>query len=162
MVIRHTQLPNWLSGKDPKITATLFNTTEPLPASECDPESLLTLTAAVKLKSAGRETRLLIEGNDPDARTIPDHSLHRLLAKAEQYRSRFFENGDKSMAELAAEAGVCSSYFTRVLRLSFLAPDIVQAILQNRHPVEINAERLCKRLDLPFDWDAQRLRLGID
>ncbi|MCH8302930.1 MAG: hypothetical protein IH912_09270 [Proteobacteria bacterium] len=72
------------------------------------------------------------------------------------------KNRNKGMADLAKEAGVCSSYFTRVLRLSFLAPDIVQAILQNRHPVELNAERLCKRMDVPYDWEAQRLRLGID
>jgi DNA invertase Pin-like site-specific DNA recombinase len=156
------RLPTWLDWAESTITASLFQSSEPTPASACEPESILTLTAAVKLKRVGIETRLLIEGNDPDSRSTPDHSLHRLLAKAAQYQDRFLKNRNKGMADLAKEAGVCSSYFTRVLRLSFLAPDIVQAILQNRHPVELNAERLCKRMDVPYDWEAQRLRLGID
>jgi lambda repressor-like predicted transcriptional regulator len=72
------------------------------------------------------------------------------------------ENPGKSMSHLAAEAGVSASHFTRVLRLSFLAPDIVHAMLRDRHPLELNAERLSKRMDLPYAWDAQRIHLGID
>lgn len=33
-------------------------------------------------------------------------------------------------------------YFTRILRLSFLAPEILQAILRDRHPIELTAKRL--------------------
>ena len=36
------------------------------------------------------------------------------------------------MTELAIEAGVGGSYFTRILRLSFLAPEVVKTILRDR------------------------------
>lgn len=53
------------------------------------------------------------------------------------------------------------SYFTRILRLSFLAPEILQAILRNRHPIELTATRLANEIRLPVAWDAQRTLLGV-
>ena len=70
-------------------------------------------------------------------------------------------NGDKSMWELAAEAGVGGSYFSRVLRLAFLAPGIVALILDNEHPVDLTANRLAKDIRLPLAWKVQRALLGI-
>ena len=67
----------------------------------------------------------------------------------------------KTMGQLAAEAGVVRSYFTRILRLSFLAPDIVKAILHDRHPIELSAKRLANDLRLPIAWDEQRVLLGL-
>jgi hypothetical protein len=66
----------------------------------------------------------------------------------------------KTMTELAAEAGVTGSWFTRILRLSFLAPDIVKAILHDRHPVELTAKRLANDTRLPISWEQQRAKLG--
>ncbi len=58
-------------------------------------------------------------------------------------------------------AGVGSSYFTRILRLSFLAPDIVQAILRNGHPIDLTAKRLANDTRLPIGWEEQRALLGL-
>ncbi len=69
-------------------------------------------------------------------------------------------NGGKTMAELAAEAGVGGSYFTRILRLSFLAPDVVKAILRDRHPIELTAKRLANEVRLPIAWQDQHALLG--
>jgi hypothetical protein len=154
-----SRLLKLLAGRKP-LPATTASTR--MDIDESDRETLLTLMIRVRLKRVGMETRLLIGGLDPHARTRPDRSLYRLLAKAQQYRALLMENPGKSMSHLAAEAGVSASHFTRVLRLSFLAPDIVHAMLRDRHPLELNAERLSKRMDLPYAWDAQRIHLGID
>jgi len=69
--------------------------------------------------------------------------------------------GDKTMAQLADEAGITSSYFTRILRLSFLAPEITKAILRNCHPIELTAKRLANEIPLPIDWGKQRALLGL-
>ena len=45
--------------------------------------------------------------------------------------------------------------FTRILRLAYLAPDIIEAILAGRQPGELTLARLLK-IDLPLDWHAQR------
>ncbi len=67
----------------------------------------------------------------------------------------------RTMAELAIEAGVGGSYFTRILRLSFLAPEIVKTILRDRHPLELTAKRLAGDTRLPMAWEEQRARFGI-
>ncbi len=45
--------------------------------------------------------------------------------------------------------------------LAFLAPDIVEAILDGRQSVELTAESLKRLPALPTDWDAQRRLLGF-
>jgi hypothetical protein len=67
----------------------------------------------------------------------------------------------KTITQFANDARVSGSYFTRVLRLSFLAPEILQAILRNRHPIDLSAKRLANKTRLPVAWDAQRAVLGI-
>ena len=65
------------------------------------------------------------------------------------------------MAELAVEAGVGGSYFTRILRLSFLAPEVVKTILRDRHLLELTAKKLAGDTHLPIAWEEQRARFGL-
>jgi hypothetical protein len=46
--------------------------------------------------------------------------------------------------------------------LAFLAPDIVAAILAGRQPVDLTAETLTKRTDLPLGWGEQKTLLDFD
>ena len=65
------------------------------------------------------------------------------------------------MDTIAASAGVSRRYFTRLLKLSFLAPDITKAILEGRHPPDLTAGRLITHPRLPLDWKGQRRALGF-
>jgi hypothetical protein len=56
---------------------------------------------------------------------------------------------------------VNASYFTRVLRLAYLAPDIVEAIIEGRQPPELTANKLIRVKSLPIDWPGQREALGF-
>ena len=49
-----------------------------------------------------------------------------------------------------------------MIPLAFLAPDIVEAILEGRQPVELTAARLIRVCDLPALWAEQRQSLGFD
>ena len=53
------------------------------------------------------------------------------------------------------------SYFTRLVRLSYLAPDITQAILDGRQPRDLTPEKLLEHSRLPLAWHAQRIALGF-
>ena len=64
-------------------------------------------------------------------------------------------------AALAEREGVSRSYFTRLVRLSYLAPDITQAILDGRQPPELTAEKLLEHSRLPLAWLDQRTMLGF-
>jgi len=67
----------------------------------------------------------------------------------------------KTIGELASTAGVGSSYYTRLVKLSFLAPEVIQAILHGHQPFELNAKRLARHTGLPTDWLEQKAMLGI-
>ena len=57
--------------------------------------------------------------------------------------------------------GVSRSYFTRIVRLSYLAPDITQAILDGRQPCDLTADKLLAHSRLPLAWHKQRTLLGF-
>ena len=125
-------------------------------------EPTITFAVPARLKRAGKETKLLVDGASGSGRRWqPDHSLHRLLARAYRYNDMVMRSAGKTMGQLAADAGVGGSYFTRILRLSFLAPAVVKAILHDRHPIELTAKRLANEVRLRIAWDAQRALLGI-
>ena len=65
----------------------------------------------------------------------------------------------KSITDLAEQEGVTDAYVCRLLPLTCLAPDIVEAILDGRQPKGLRlAEVLGKG---PLDWNEQRKRLGF-
>jgi site-specific DNA recombinase len=105
--------------------------------------------------------RLLIEGAGGGPRGKPDRSLLRLLAMAHQFHAMMLREQGKSITELASDAGVSPSYFSRVLRMSFLAPGIVKAILDGRHPPQLTAKRLMRHNALARAWPAQAAQLGF-
>jgi hypothetical protein len=106
------------------------------------------------------ETRLLIDGPHEGIRRDPDRSLCRLLAQAHKYHAMVMQSAGKTMGQLAAEADVGGSYFARVLRLSFLAPEVAKAILHGRHPIELTAKRLVSETQIPIAWGDQRTILS--
>jgi site-specific DNA recombinase len=75
---------------------------------------------------------------------------------AAKSRARLLQEPSLPLNEIAAEEGIGSSYVTRLLRLAFLAPDIVTAILNGRQPPHLTANRLMDDTRLPLDWPAQR------
>ena len=64
------------------------------------------------------------------------------------------ESGEfTTIAEPAEREGIASSYMTRVLRLTLIAPDIVEAILDGKQGPEVTLARLLE--SLPMEWSAQ-------
>ena len=58
-----------------------------------------------------------------------------------------------TIAELAKREGIAPSYMTRVLRLTLLAPDIVESILHGRQGPEVTLARVLE--PFPVEWHAQ-------
>jgi site-specific DNA recombinase len=56
---------------------------------------------------------------------------------------------------------VSPSYFTRLVRLSYLAPDITEAILDGHQPLDLTADKLLAHSRLPLGWHEQRTVLGF-
>ncbi len=102
----------------------------------------------------------MVLGNGLEAATA-DPSLLRLIARAHSICGRLFDDTTLTLKEIAKEEDVVGSYVTRLLRLSFLAPDIVAAILKGAQPAELTASRLAQWKNLPLDWTEQRKVLGF-
>jgi hypothetical protein len=119
----------------------------------------LTLCAPARLRRAGMEMIMLIDAKQA-RKGKPDPSLVKLIVKAQKLKEKFIRGGDR-MDSIAASAGVSRAYFTRLVKLSFLAPDITKAILEGRHPPDLTASRLINHARLPLNWKAQRTALGF-
>jgi site-specific DNA recombinase len=85
----------------------------------------------------------------------------KLLLGARQFNGTLAHSDGVPFAALAKQEGVSRSYFTRVVRLSYLAPDITQAILDGRQPHGLTAEKLLEKSRLPLAWHDQRTVLGF-
>ena len=90
-----------------------------------------------------------------------DASLIRLLARAHHLQQSLLRERRCSVEELAQKAGLNRTYTAQLLRLSWLAPDITQAILQGHQPAALIADKLSRATRIPLDWAAQREALGF-
>ena len=105
------------------------------------------------VKRGGRKEMVLPEGA-AQAR-MPNSTLVKALARAFRWK-RMLESGEfASISELAEREGIAFTYMARVLRLSLLAPDIVEVILDGRQGPEVTLARLLEAL--PAEWQLQRL-----
>jgi hypothetical protein len=80
--------------------------------------------------------------------------LVRTLVRAHRWRRQIESEQAKSITDLAEQEGVTDAYVCRLLPLTCLAPDIVEALLDGRQPKGL---RLSEMLGIgPLDWDEQR------
>jgi hypothetical protein len=132
----------------------------PAPSQAATDDETEILSAPVRLRRAGREIRMVVDGTDPLA-AKPDARLIRLLLRARRFNTTLAQGEGIPFAALAQREGVSRSYFTRLVRLSYLAPDITQAILDGRQPRDFTAEKLLEHSRLPLAWHDQRTMLGF-
>ena len=131
------------------------------PLSSATDDEAQILSVPIRLRRSGREIKMLIDGTDPFATAKPDARLIKLLIRARRFNAALIGSDGVPFAELVKREGVSPSYFTRLVRLSYLAPDITQAILDGRQPRDLTADELLTHSRLPLTWDEQRAVLGF-
>ncbi len=129
--------------------------------ADTDQEPHYALEVRARVTTRGERLKLVFEEDRGQARREPDPVLIKTIARAHDWLRRLASGESGSVKDIAAADSVTGSYVTRVLRLAFLAPDIVEAILDGRQPVELTTKRLLLLGDLPLGWQDQRLRLGF-
>ena len=119
-----------------------------------------TVTVRVPISIRMRGGRRLVLAPDgtnvtmgPVCRHI-DNAMVKAIARAFRWRE-MLENGEyPTIREIAMAEKINESYVGRVLRLTLLAPDIVEAILAGRQPAELQLDLLLRRF--PVGWRQQR------
>ncbi len=120
-----------------------------------------TLTVRVPLVLRKRGGRKLVVAPEGASWTVScprvDNAMVKAIARAHRWK-RLLESGQfASVADLAAAEKINQSYLCRVLRLTLLAPDIVESILDGRQPAEMQLDALLT--PQPVAWPTQRDRL---
>jgi hypothetical protein len=122
-----------------------------------------TLTIRIPMRLQRRGGRKLIM--TPEGVTAParkpsrDETLVKALVRAHRWRRRIETGQAKSITDLAEQEGVTDAYICRLLPLTCLAPDIVEAILDGPQPKGL---RLAEMLgNGPLAWEEQRATWGL-
>lgn len=122
------------------------------------PKNRGTLTVRVPLAIKKRGGRKLVIAPDGAPWSPPhahiDNTLVKAIARAHRWKRKLESGEFASIAELAAAEKINESYVCRVLRLTLLAPDIVEAIVDGRQPPSLQMGVLLK--PFPVEWDKQR------
>ena len=124
-------------------------------------DDLICLTLEARLTRVGGETTLVIPadgGKQAFARPVP--SLLKAVAQGRAWFEQVLAGKSNDQRSLARQMGVSERYAGRMCECAFLAPDIVEAILEGRQPLGLTFGKLTQ--GLPMVWSEQRSLLGFD
>ena len=118
-----------------------------------------TLTIHVPMTFKTRGGRKLVISPDgvpswAEPRTRIDNTMVKALARAFRWRKLLETGVYATVEEIAAAENINTSYVSRILRLTLLAPEIIEMILDGRHPTDLTMAALMK--PFPVEWPEQR------
>ncbi len=125
-----------------------------------DSHSTFALDLEVTFKRRGVGMKLILS-DDRQQLPMPDPKLIAAVSAGRQWFAQLKDGKARSVTELAEDHGVDRTDIGRLIPLAFLAPDIVEAILQGRQPIELTVSRLKRIGDLPVSWPEQRRVLQL-
>jgi len=122
----------------------------------------LTIRIPIQLRRrGGRKLIMTPEGVAAPARKPSrDDTLVKALVRAHRWRRRIESGRAKSITDLAEQEGVTDAYVCRLLPLTCLAPDIVEAIFEGLQPKGLRLAELLG--NGPLDWNHQRASWGFN
>jgi len=112
-------------------------------------------------KRGGRKEVILPQAFASDSPVRPSHqeALVIAIARAHRWQKLLDDCKFESISDLAREIGLDVSFAARLLRLTLLAPDIVESILMGEEPSGLSLTMLTKQLSVL--WNEQRTRLRM-
>ena len=122
------------------------------------PETL-TLHVPFRILKRGGRKEIRLPADVPASHRTDNTSV-KALGRAFRWKRMLGSGEFATIAELAEREGIAPSYLTRVLRLTLLAPDVVEAILDGRQGSEVTLARLME--PFPVEWDRQQFRQARD
>jgi len=153
-MIRKTDLRELLEHGDQIIAASLVGLRKPT-----EPVDLLCLTIEAKRKRYGGEIYLVVAPSSSVPVRHPRPALIKAVARSHDWYEKVLEGKVVDMRSLARETGLTPHYVRNVFACAFLAPDIVEAILEGRQPLTLKFEHLLQ--NVPPSWAEQRELFGF-
>jgi hypothetical protein len=117
----------------------------------------VTVRIPISIRRRGCRKLVLAPDGTPDTGAAPrrriDNAMVKAIARAFRWREMLENGTHTTIAEIAAAEKINESYVGRVVRLTLLAPDIVEAILGGRHPAQMTLAVLMR--PFPVRWKEQ-------
>jgi hypothetical protein len=121
----------------------------------------ITVRIPISIRRRGGRKLVLAPDGTPDTSATHcrriDNAMIKAIARAFRWREMLENGTHATIAEIAAAEKINESYVGRILRLTLLAPNIVEAILGARQPAQMTLAVLMRRF--PVLWSAQRSEL---
>jgi hypothetical protein len=105
-------------------------------------------------KRYGRKLVVTPDGAEWAPRPRVDNAMVKALARAFRWRKMLDEGVHATIEDLARAKDVNATYISRILRLTLLAPDVVEAILNGQQGAELQLDDLLG--GFPLEWERQR------
>ena len=113
----------------------------------------------MRMKRRGVEMRLIIDGNTTPARV--DLPLLSATARAYRWSNDLLAARAQSIGDIAKRQNLTARHVRRVMRLAFMAPRIVEAIVEGRQTANLSAIAMTQKIELLPLWTAQQQALDI-
>ena len=105
-------------------------------------------------KRGGRKLVVTPDGSEWAPRPRVDNAMVKALARAFRWRKMLDEGAHATLEDLARSKGIAKTYVSQILRLTLLAPDIVEAILDGQQPADLQLDDLLE--GFPLEWEKQQ------
>jgi len=112
---------------------------------------MLTISVPAALYRAGKVFGDRRHGR-PGAPQCPDPILIRAIVRAYRFNEKLVQGKVRKFGDLAQSEKLHRFYLTQLLRLAYLAPDIIAAILDGKQPARLTATQLIEHPNLPLGW----------
>lgn len=118
----------------------------------------ITLEPSAQLARHGGEMRLQLSPDASGAKPRTDPSLLRAIARAHDWVDRMLRGDTANQRSIAAQTGHDERYVSRILPLAFLAPDLIEAILEGNRMPHLSLDGCLANVSA--DWSEQRMILA--
>ena len=123
-----------------------------------EPGEPATIEVPFQLRRRGVEIRLVLRAEGAEA---PDDKLAALVARSHRWLDQLTSGAIASIRGIAQAEGIDGGDVSRFLPLAFLAPGIVEALMNGRQGVELTAQKMRQILPIPCSWRGQRHQLNL-
>ncbi len=121
--------------------------------------SMLSIFIPVQFKRRGGRKMIVAPDGVVGRPAERDETMIQAVAKAWKWRRMLDRKEALNLSEIAAKEKIGETYAGRILELSLLSPEIVEAILDGRQPVGLSLREFAK--GIPLAWEEQRERCGF-
>ena len=106
-------------------------------------------------RRAGKAVIVLPNGERAIERreALIDNAMVKLIARGHRWHRQLFDGTHASIADIAKSENINPSFVSRVLRLAYLSPDLVEAILDGNYPAHLTMKDLLGQF--PMEWERQ-------